>query len=105
MTNDQNSTQTVSMDLEQIEVLRALINSAPWKVYRDLLIKTKEAKFLAILPEAETNKVFKAMGEIAGLNHAINQAAMIVGAYDAKVKKQLADKEDVRKSPSPAKLN
>lgn len=96
-----SSETTVGLTQADIESLRALRSSPHWQLYRKMLIAQKDAKFLAILPKTDTNEVFKAMGEIAGLNQAINQIGMIVDAHDKKMK-EAADKAGNRKGQTQA---
>lgn len=58
-----------------------------------MLIKAKEAYVNSILPMKDPNDMLKHVGIVAGINFAINQLPLLVAQYDAKILKQLAEKE------------
>jgi ribosomal protein L16/L10AE len=72
---------------EGYQMLKALHSSPQWKFYRDMLIRIKEAKHLALYPEDNPNRLLKGMGEVAGINFVINELDMLV-MHHAKVEQQ-----------------
>jgi hypothetical protein len=75
---------------EDIETLRALHGSSLWKKYREVLIRAKEAHFLGMLPEMDTNKTFQAKGMVAGINYCINQLPVILAGDALKKKREMS---------------
>lgn len=80
---------------EHYQILKALHSSPHWRFYRDILIKIKEAKHLALYPEDNPYKVMKGIGEVAGINFVINELDMLV-AQHAVVEKQKALEVELR---------
>lgn len=74
---------------EDFENLKALQESPHWKVYRALLIRTKDAHFDALLSLVDTNPIVKQMGMIAGLNLAINTLPVLCAEYNKAHQKKL----------------
>jgi len=73
---------------EDIETLRALHTSSLWRKYREVLLRAKEAYFLSILPEMDTNKTFQGKGMVAGINYCINQLPVVLAGDSLKKKRQ-----------------
>ena len=73
---------------EDIETLRALHTSSLWKKYREVLIRAKDAYFLSLLPEMDTNKTFQGKGMVAGINYCINQLPVVLAGDAIKKKRQ-----------------
>ena len=75
---------------EDIETLRALHSSSLWKKYREVLIRAKEAYFLGLLPEMDTNKTFQGKGMVAGINYCINQLPVVLAGDALKKKREMS---------------
>ncbi len=73
---------------EEIEMLRALHGSSLWQSYRRVLIRAKEAMFLSMLPEMDTNKTFQTKGIVAGINFCINQLPVVLAGDNAKKERE-----------------
>jgi hypothetical protein len=78
------------LSAEDIETLRALHTSSLWKKYREVLIRAKDAHFLAMLPEMDTNKTFQAKGMVAGINYCVNQLPVILAGDALKKKREMS---------------
>ena len=78
---------------EDIETLKALHSSSLWLKYRDILMRSKEAYLLSLLPEMDTNKTFQTKGIIAGINFCINQLPVIVAGDALRKKRELSKQQ------------
>jgi hypothetical protein len=85
------------IDAEHYETLKVLMNSPGWKLYRQILINTKEAFSGAIMAMSDPNSMVKTVGMMAGLNMSINQLPVLCADYDKAMKKALekAEKKEV----------
>lgn len=63
---------------EDKEKLIALQSSSQWKLYRQILMAIKGGHSQSLIQMEDTNKVFKTLGQIAGLNLAVVQLDLIV---------------------------
>lgn len=81
---------TSGLTIEEIETLRALHSSTLWQAYRKVLIRAKEAYFLSMLPEMDTNKTFQTKGMVAGINYCINQLPVVLAGDALKKKRELS---------------
>lgn len=68
----------------EYEILAGLNHSDPWKLYREILMRQKNALFDSCLAEDNPNRVLKLMGQVAGLNLAINQLVLLNDEYKKK---------------------
>lgn len=92
---DPNGASAIFFELtpEMFEMLKALKEMPHWKLYRKVLIAAKEGYFQAVLPQKEAIPMAKTIGMVSGINFAINQLPVLIGGYEAKRKKMLAEKK------------
>jgi hypothetical protein len=67
---------------EDFEKLKALKVSSQWKLYRQILIAVRDGHSQSLAPMEDSNRVFKTLGMIAGLNLAVVQLDLLVEQFD-----------------------
>lgn len=71
---------------EQIELLRMLNESGAWILYRRILNQQLQALLFSTLAEDNPTKMAKSVGQVAGMNFAINQLGSILDVQNKKAK-------------------
>lgn len=69
------------LSVEQLEMLKGLSQSSSWHLYRQILIQAKEGLLHAALAESDPYKTMKIMGQVAGMNFAVNQLVLHLDQY------------------------
>jgi hypothetical protein len=75
---------------EDKEKLIALKSSSAWKLYRQILAAHRDGQSQAVTLMLDTNKVFRTLGEVAGLHLAVTQLDRLVEQFE-KAKRVAAD--------------
>lgn len=91
--------QTDRLSLEDKEQLKVLFNSQGWKLYRNLLMKMKEAHNLSILQDVNPNTILKTLGIIVGLNASINQLGVLMAQFKQSEAALSGNRETERSHP------
>lgn len=76
-----------SLTSDEYESLVALYRSNNWKVYSMVLNQRIVAKTFTALPLKSGDEALKALGEIAGMNEAINLIRVLAEEHEGRIKK------------------